>query len=63
MIVFNYSISQVTVKYSNARENLLQFLINLCAIMGGAFTVARILDGAIHKTSKILLKQNLNKLV
>jgi hypothetical protein len=56
VIVFNYSISQVTVKYSNARENLLQFLINLCAIMGGAFTVARILDGAIHKTSKILLK-------
>lgn len=62
MIVFNYSIQQVSVLYSNRRENIFQFLINLCAIVGGVFTVTRMVDGVIHKTSKLILKQSMNKL-
>jgi methenyltetrahydromethanopterin cyclohydrolase len=61
-IVINYQVSQATLQYSNARENLFQFLINLCAIVGGVFTIARILDTAVHKTSKVLFKHNINKL-
>jgi hypothetical protein len=62
VIVFNYSIQQVSVLYSNRRENIFQFLINLCAIVGGVFTVTRMVDGVIHKTSKLILKQSMNKL-
>lgn len=53
----------MSIRYSNARENLFQFIINLLAIVGGVFTVASMVDGAIHKTSKALLKQNMGKLV
>jgi hypothetical protein len=56
VLVFNYSIAQVTIKYSNQRENIFQFLINMCAIVGGVFTVASMVDGAIHKTSRVILK-------
>jgi len=56
VIVFNYSIQQVSVLYSNKRENIFQFLINLCAIVGGVFTVTKMFDGVIHKTSKLILK-------
>lgn len=55
-IVFNYKIHQLTVAYTNYNENFFQFLINLCAILGGVFTVIKMVDGMIYKTSKILLK-------
>ena len=38
-IVFNYKIHQLAVAYTNYNENFFQFLINLCAILGGVFTV------------------------
>jgi len=55
-IVFNYKIHQPAVAYTNYNENFFQFLINLCAILGGVFTVIKMVDGMIYKTSKILLK-------
>lgn len=62
VVVFNYGIQQVSVLYTNQRENFFQFLINLCAIIGGVFTITKMFDGAVHKTSKILFKQDINKL-
>jgi len=62
IIVFNYKVSPVAVRYSNSRENIAQFLINICAIIGGIFTVAGIVDALIHKSSKIIFKESLNKL-
>lgn len=34
----------------------------MCAIVGGVFTVTRMFDGLVHKTSQIIFKQNINKL-
>lgn len=62
-MVFNYKIQQVSVQYSNQGENLFQFAINLCAILGGVFTVMKMVDSAIFKTSKVLFKQGINKQV
>ena len=62
IIVFNYRVSPVAVHYSNSRENLAQFLINICAIIGGIFTVAGIVDSIIHKSSKMFFKDSINKL-
>jgi hypothetical protein len=62
VLIFNYSIQQISVQYSNSRENIFQFLINMCAIIGGVFTVTRMVDGLVHKTSQMIFKQNINKL-
>ncbi|MFN9902723.1 MAG: hypothetical protein ACK55Z_28870 [bacterium] len=52
----------MAVRYSNSRENIAQFLINICAIIGGIFTVAGIVDALIHKSSKMIFKEQINKL-
>ena len=62
IIIFNYKVSPVAVQYSNSRENIAQFLINICAIIGGIFTVAGIIDSLIHKSSKMIFKDSINKL-
>ena len=58
----NYEISPFAVWYSNARENFLQFLISMFSIIGGVFTFASIVDSIIHKGSKIVFKDRINKL-
>ena len=62
LIQFNYEISPFAIWYTNARENFLQFLINMLAIIGGVFTFASIVDSLIHKGSKIVFKDRINKL-
>jgi hypothetical protein len=62
IIMFNYKVNAVAVNYSNSRENLAQFMINICAIIGGVFTVAGIVDSIIHKSSKMIFKESINKL-
>ena len=62
LIVFNYQISPIAIHYSNQKENIFQFLINICAIIGGIFTVSGIIDSLIHKGSKIVFKGQINKL-
>lgn len=61
LITFNYEVSPFSVVYTNARENFLQFIISLFAIIGGVFTFARIIDALIHKGSKLVLKARINK--
>jgi len=62
LIIFNYEVSPFAVEYSNVRENFLQFLISMMAIIGGVFTFASIVDSVIHKGSKIVFKDRINKL-
>lgn len=62
IIIFNYEVSPFAVEYSNVRENFLQFLISMMAIVGGCFTFASIVDSIIHKGSKIVFKDRINKL-
>ena len=62
LIIFNYEVSPFAVIYSNVKENFFQFLISMCAIIGGVFTIAGIVDGLIHKGSKIVFKDRINKL-
>lgn len=62
IIIFNYSVSPFAVWFTNARENFFQFVINMCSIIGGIFTLAGIVDSIIHKGSKIVFKDRINKL-
>ena len=62
LIIFNYEVSPFAIQYTNGRENFLQFLISLLSIIGGVFTFASIVDSCIHKGSKIIFKDRINKL-
>jgi hypothetical protein len=53
-----YDLSPVTVRFSQYRENFLHFLVQVCAIVGGVFTVAGIIDGMIHKSVVSILRKH-----
>ena len=62
-LYFRYDISPITVEYTHYRDKFLSFFIQICAILGGVFTVTGIIDSMIHKSVKALLrKAQLNKL-
>jgi hypothetical protein len=62
-IFFRYDMSPVTVKYYQYKENFLHFVIQICAILGGIFSVTGIVDALIHKSVlAILRKANMGKL-
>ena len=39
------------------KEHLLDFLIQICAIIGGIFSVTGIIDALIHKSMVAILKK------
>jgi hypothetical protein len=58
-----YDISPVTVKATLYKENIYHFLVQLCAIIGGIFTVTGIIDSLIHESvSAIIKKASMGKL-
>ena len=63
-IYFRYDLSAITVEYKQYKETFLNFFINICAILGGIFTVTGIIDAIIHKSVVLLLrKAEMNKIV
>lgn len=44
------------------KESLLEFFIHICAIIGGIFTVAGIIDAIIYRSVSILFKERIGKL-
>jgi hypothetical protein len=61
-LYFRYDLSPITVRYTEQRKPFFSFVIQLCAIIGGVFTVAGIVDSVIYHGNKLLLKQELGKL-
>ena len=53
-VFFSYELSPVMVKYSPKEKSLGHFLTGLCAIIGGVFTVAGILDKLIYNSSRLI---------
>jgi len=48
-IFFRYDLSAITVKTKQYKETLFHFFIQICAIVGGVFTVVGILDSIVNK--------------
>ena len=62
-LYFRYDLSPITVEYKQYKETFLNFFINICAIIGGVFTVTGIIDAIVHKSVMILLrKAEMNKI-
>jgi Endoplasmic reticulum vesicle transporter len=49
--------SPVTVKFTQYEQSFLHFLVQLCAIIGGVFTIAGIADGLVHKGVRSIRKK------
>lgn len=49
---FSYTISPMTVDISYARKPFYQFLTSVCALLGGAYTIIRVLYGATDFVAK-----------
>ena len=60
--MFNYELSPITVKYEQKSENFFDFILYICAIIGGVFTVAGIIDALIHRSVSAIFKQRIGKL-
>ena len=43
-------------QYGNTESNIFQFIINFCAIIGGVFTIAKMIDQFFYETSNVLFK-------
>ncbi|KAK7496259.1 hypothetical protein BaRGS_00012424 [Batillaria attramentaria] len=61
-IWFRYELSPITVRYKEKRKPFYTFLTTICAIIGGTFTVAGILDSFVFTAAEIFKKAELGKL-
>lgn len=59
---FKYDLNPITVKYHETRPPLYHFLTTVCAIVGGTFTVAGIIDSVIFTSLEVFKKFELGKL-
>mmetsp|Transcript_57518 Transcript_57518/g.135342 ORF Transcript_57518/g.135342 Transcript_57518/m.135342 type:complete len:416 (-) Transcript_57518:75-1322(-) len=60
-VFFFYDLSPIMVRFTEQRKSFLHFLVQLCAIVGGVFTVAGILDGLIYNSQKMIKKIQMGK--
>jgi len=62
-IYFRYEFSPITVKFTEKRKSFSHFLVQVCAIVGGVFTVLGLINSILHSTLKtVLQKANIGKL-
>jgi hypothetical protein len=62
-VYFRYDLSPVTVKFSQSQESFFHFIVQVCAIVGGVFTVAGLIENMLHTSiASVLKKRNEGKL-
>jgi ABC-type long-subunit fatty acid transport system fused permease/ATPase subunit len=61
VLYFSYELSPIAVSYYMDRDNVTDFFIKLCSIVGGLFTVAGIVDSFIYNSFSYLFKSRIRK--
>jgi len=56
-LFFMYDLSPIMIKYTERRKSFAHFLTGVCAIIGGVFTVAGIVDSFIYHSMRSLQKK------
>lgn len=51
-----YTFSPVTVNFWQTKEDILHFLVQICAIIGGIFTVSGMVESFVYNAMRMLLK-------
>jgi len=52
-----YDLSPIIVDYKKASKSFLHFITNLCAIIGGVFTIASLVDSFVYSGLRTLKKK------
>ncbi|KXS17676.1 DUF1692-domain-containing protein [Gonapodya prolifera JEL478] len=52
-VFFNYEISPMTVVHTQTQRSLGSFVTGVCAVVGGIFTVAGLVDGALYGANRL----------
>ena len=52
-----YDLSPMMVKLTEYRHSVTHFLTGVCAIVGGVFTVAGMLDGMLYHSTRAIKKK------
>ena len=56
-VFFYYDLSPIKVTFKEHKTLFLHFATNVCAIVGGVFTVSGIVDGLFYHTHKLIRKK------
>ncbi|KAK6167931.1 hypothetical protein SNE40_021854 [Patella caerulea] len=56
-IFFMYELSPMMVKYTEKQRSFMHFLTGVCAIIGGVFTVAGLIDSMIYHSARAIQKK------
>jgi len=56
-IYFRYDLSAITVRFAEKRKSFAHFLVQICAIIGGVFTVLGLVNSFLHQTLRTVLKK------
>ncbi|CAJ0914084.1 unnamed protein product, partial [Mesorhabditis belari] len=59
---FKYELQPITVRRTEYRQSFYTFLTSVCAVVGGTFTVAGIIDSTFFTIHEMIKKQQLGKL-
>ena len=60
-VKITYTLSPIQILVEEVRKPFFRFLISLCAVVGGVFTVAGIIDGITHSIRSMAKKLELGK--
>jgi len=55
-VYFHYEFSPIMAKFTQSRRSYSSFLTGLCAILGGVFTMAGMVDSCLHRMTRSLAK-------
>lgn len=58
---FSYDMSPIQIVVTERKKALYHFVTTTCAIIGGVFTVAGIIDGIVHGAGRLAKKVDLGK--
>lgn len=56
-VFFSYELSPLMVKFTEKENSFSHFLVSICGIIGGIFTVAGLVDGILHKVERQIRKK------
>lgn len=56
ILMFSYELSPISVIFTQEKENFIEFMVHICAIIGGIFTIAGIIDAMIYRSVSVLFK-------
>eukprot|EP00798_Chlamydomonas_sp_ICE-L_P002492 gene2492-5420_t len=56
-LFFFYDLSPIKVRIMEKKSSFVHFLTNVCAIVGGVFTVSGIIDAFVYQSERLIRKK------